>query len=67
MEENRIETYYLDDDNNIVDPEKATQGVIRELDKDGNLVSETWGKFEKFEPVSDEELDRYITELNRKK
>lgn len=62
-EGNKIETYYLDDDNNIVEPEKATKGVIRELDENGNLVRETWGTFSKDEEMSDEELDEYIASL----
>lgn len=64
MEENyKIETYYLDDDDNIVEPEKATKGVIRELDENGNLVRETWGNFEKEPELTEEEFDDYITSL----
>ena len=67
MEENyKVETVYLDDNNNVVEPEKATRGVIRELDENGNLVRETWGTFEKVEPISDEDLDSYIDSLNSK-
>ena len=67
MEENyKVETVYLDDNNNIVEPEKATKGVIRELDENGDLVRETWGTFEKVDPISDEELDKYIANLNSK-
>lgn len=67
MEEiHNVETVYLDDNNNIVEKEKATKGVIRELDKDGNLVRETWGTFEKFEPVSDDEINKYIANLGSK-
>lgn len=49
---NKIETYYLDDDGNFVEPEKATRGIIRELDEDGNLVRETFGRFV---PIEDTE------------
>ena len=67
MEENyKVETVYLDDDNNIVEPEKATRGVIRELDENGDLVRETWGTFEKIDPISDEDLDRYIDKIDSK-
>lgn len=67
MEENyKVETVYLDDNNNIVASEKATRGVIRELDENGNLVRETWGTIEKVEPISDEDLDSYIDSLNSK-
>ena len=62
-ENNKIETYYLDDDGNLVEPEKATKGVIRELDKDGNLIRETWGTFESEPEISDEELDEYVLSL----
>jgi len=58
-----VETYYLDDNGNIVEPEKATRGVIRELDENGNLVRETWGTFEKASEISDEELDEYVLSL----
>lgn len=64
MEEiKNVETYYLDDDGNLVDPEKATRGVIRELDENGNLIRETWGTFEKQPEISDEELDEYVLSL----
>lgn len=67
MNENkRVETYYLDDDGNMVEPEKATRGIIRELDEEGNLVRETFGTFEKTEEVSDEELNAYIASLESK-
>lgn len=67
MEEKyKVETVYLDDDNNIVEPEKATRGVIRELDENGDLVRETWGTFEKVDPISDEDIDTYIDNLNSK-
>lgn len=42
---NKMETYYLDDDGNFVDPDKATRGIIRETDEKGNLVRETFGRF----------------------
>ena len=67
MEENyKVETVYLDDDNNIVDSEKATKGVIRELDEQGNLVRETWGRFEKIEPITDEDIEHSLANLNPK-
>lgn len=59
----KVETYYLDDDDNIVEPENATKGIIRELDEDGNLVRETFGTFEEREEISDEELTRMTQEF----
>lgn len=59
----KIETYYLDDDGNIVESEKATRGIIRELNENGNLVRETWGAFSKEPEISDEEFDDYIESL----
>ena len=59
----KVETYYLDDDDNIVEPEKATKGIIRELDEDGNLVRETFGTFEERKEISDEELTRMTQEF----
>ena len=59
----KVETYYLDDDDNIVEPEKATKGIIRELDEDGNLVRETFSTFEERKEISDEELTRMTQEF----
>lgn len=59
--ENRVETYYFDDNGNMVEPEKATKGVIRELDENGNLVRETWGRFEPAPEYDD--FDAYIASL----
>ena len=39
----KAEIYYMNDSNEAVEKEIATKAVIRELDKDGNLVYETWG------------------------
>lgn len=36
------EIYYFDD-GNPADEEEATRCVIRECDKDGNLLNEIWG------------------------
>ena len=66
MEENKVskvETYYLNDDDEMVDPEEATKGIIRELDEDGNLVRETFGTFEERKEISDEELTRMTQEF----
>ena len=59
----RTEVYYFDDNGKKVAPEKATRGVIRELDENGNLISETWGKFEEAPKYDD--FDSYIAELER--
>ena len=67
MEENyKVETYYLDDNGNMVEPEKATRGVIRELDDNGNLVRETWGTFSDEPRLTGKELDDYIASLIEK-
>ena len=65
----KVETYYMDDNNNFVEPEKATKGVIRELDADGNLVRETWGTFSPMPeiPEDDDEFDKYLASLEKKK
>lgn len=39
-----VKTYYLDDDDNIVSKEKSTKYVIHELDENGNLIKETFGR-----------------------
>ena len=66
MDENlKVETYYLDDDNNFVEPENATKGIIREVDEEGNLVRETWGTFEPVKKVSDEEMDAFLETLRK--
>lgn len=35
--------YFFDDEGNSVDEKEATRCVIRECDKDGNLLNEIWG------------------------
>lgn len=37
------EIYYFDDDGNPADEEEATRCLIRECDKNGNLLNEVWG------------------------
>ena len=37
------EIYYFDDNGDPIEAEKATQYVIRECDRDGNLIKETYG------------------------
>ena len=59
--ENNTEVYYFDDNDNMVEPDKATKGVIRELDENGNLIRETWGKFEPAPQYDD--FDEYIKQL----
>ncbi len=43
----RSEAYYLNDDHNIVDPDKATKAVINEYDENGVMIRETWGYTER--------------------
>jgi hypothetical protein len=38
-----FKTYYLDDDHNIIDSEKATQIVVNVYDENGNMIEEKWG------------------------
>jgi len=42
MKETKSEIFYLDDNKNIVDQEKATKARILEYDENGNRVSETY-------------------------
>jgi hypothetical protein len=35
---------YLDDDGNPVEPEQATQLLIREFDSADRMIAETWGE-----------------------
>ncbi len=37
------EIFYLDDKHNLVEPEHATQCIIRECKSDGTLIMETFG------------------------
>ena len=37
------EIFFLDENNNYVDEEKAVKSVIRVLDKNGTLIQEIWG------------------------
>lgn len=61
--ETKTEVYYFDDFGRTVEPKKATKGIIREVDKDGNLVMETFGSFIQ-EPEYDD-FDEYIASLER--
>ena len=36
------EIYFLDEENNVTEKEKAVKAVIREFDKDGKTINETW-------------------------
>ena len=42
---------------------ETSEGIIRELDAQGNLVRETFGRFYEPPEISDEELDKYMREL----
>ena len=42
MEKSKI--FYLDDNNNIVDKDKATRSIIQEFDENGNMVREIFGR-----------------------
>lgn len=43
----KSEIFYMNDDGDVVEKDIATRAVIRELDKNGNLIHETWGFFGK--------------------
>ena len=40
------EIFYLDDAHNLVEPEIATQCIIRECKSDGTLIMETYGRMD---------------------
>lgn len=42
---------------------RTNEGIVQELDSQGNLVCETFGRFEEETPISDEELDAYLCKL----
>lgn len=42
---------------------RTNEGIIQELDSQGNIIRETFGKFEEVEQISDEELDDYLRDL----
>ena len=44
---NKSEVIYLDDDKKVVEKEQATRVIIRELDENGALVKEVFGKINK--------------------
>ncbi len=41
------EIYYLDENGNLTTQENAVKGITRELDKEGNLVRETFFKIDR--------------------
>lgn len=64
MQEEKLksEVYYLDDEDNVVEKEKATKAVIRELDDKGNLVNEIWGTIDPALDDSSEDEDEILIE-----
>lgn len=40
----KAEIFYMNDDVDVVEKNNVTRAVIRELDKGGNLIHETWDK-----------------------
>lgn len=65
--ENKSEIYYFDDNDKMVDKEKATKAIIRELDENGNLVREIFGVINHDELEKDEELEAMINYLGSEK
>lgn len=54
----KSEIIYFDENDKIVEKDKAVRAVIREVDENGNLVREIFGTIDKEdEEVSDEEFD----------
>lgn len=43
------EIFYMDDNHNFVDKDKATIAVIQEFDETGNLINESWSYLKKKE------------------
>lgn len=62
------EIVYFDNDNHIVDEEKATKAIIRELDENGNLVRETFGTIDNTPTeISDEEFDALMEQIKERR
>ncbi len=62
----KSEIIYFDDNGSIVDKEKATKAVIRELDENGNLVNEIFGMIDHTPTdISDEEFDAIMERTKR--
>lgn len=67
------EVIFLDKDKNIVPEEKATRVVIRETNKKGELMRETFGFIKKEKPEKDDreyevtpEMQAVLDEFERK-
>lgn len=43
LNESNSKIFYLDDNNNFADKDKATKSVIQVFDDKGNMVQEVWG------------------------
>lgn len=62
----KSEIIYFDDNGSIVDKEKATKAIIRELDENGNLVNEIFGTIDNTPTdISDEEFDTIMERTKR--
>ena len=55
----KSEISYLDENNNIVDREKATHSIIRQTDEEGNLVMEEFSVDETVPLVDLEDYDDF--------
>lgn len=64
----KSDIFYFDDEDKMVDKEKATHAIVREYDDNGNLVHETFVKFNQVEnsnELSEEDL-KLIAEFDEK-
>ena len=51
----RTELVYLDNNNNVVEKEAATKAIIKEIDENGKLIREIFGKVDN--TIDEEEID----------
>ena len=58
----KSEIFYLDDEDNIVGKDEATHSIIREMDDDGNLVSESFSFDKDFVKKRIKSYDEYTDE-----
>lgn len=60
LNESNSKIFYLDDNNNFADKDKATKSVIQVFDDKGNMIQEVWGVINAKEDKATEDTSQNI-------